>query len=200
MKRVGFLVFLGLLLLSLPAQAVTFQLDNITVNSSDPGLVIGGGLNYTPPVIFDLDCPECIPDSVFFDNLFYLYNTESALNLDDYATIPLTLTFNFSVPSAGGQAVSGESYGYFSLNPFGKRWAVDLDNPTLFSFTDGAFNYELLAFISPDEADFGWTETGYFDVTFKLKECAAVPIPGAVWLLGSGLFGMLGFRRFRNRG
>ncbi|MBI4773893.1 MAG: hypothetical protein HY788_06885 [Deltaproteobacteria bacterium] len=199
MKRVVVLVFLGLMALSLPAQAVTFQLDSLTVGSSDPGLVLGGGLNYTPPVSFDLDCPECSYDSVFFDNLFYLYNTESALNFDDWATIPLTLTFNFSVPSAGGQAVSGQSHGYFSLIPFGNRWAVDLDNPTLFSFTDGAFNYELRAFISPAEANFGWTETGYFDVTFKLKECEAVPIPGALWLLGSGLVGMLGFRRLRNK-
>ncbi|MBI4774240.1 MAG: hypothetical protein HY788_08690 [Deltaproteobacteria bacterium] len=199
MKRMCVLVFLGLLLLSLPAQAVTFQLDSLTVGSSDPGLVLGGGLT-SSPVTFDLYCPDCDEyDSVYFDNLFYLYNTESALNLDDYATIPLTLTFNFSVPSAGGQAVSGESYGYFSWNSFSKRWAVDLDNPTLFSFTDGAFNYELLAFISPDEANFGWEETGYFDVTFKLKECEAVPIPGALWLLGSGLLGLVGFRKKRSK-
>ncbi|MBI4774243.1 MAG: VPLPA-CTERM sorting domain-containing protein [Deltaproteobacteria bacterium] len=200
MKRVVVLAFLALLAMSLPAHAVTFQLDSLTVGSSDPGLVLGGGLNYRAPVNFNLDCPECGYDSVHFDDLFYLYNTESALNLeDDFAWIPLTLTFNFSLPSSAGQIVSGESVGYFSLNPFGRRWAVDLDNPTLFSFTDGAFNYELLAVISPGEANFGWTETGYFDVTFKLKECEAVPIPGALWLLGSGLAALVGFRRKKSQ-
>ncbi len=41
-------------------------------------------------------------------------------------------------------------------------------------------------------------ETGYlmgFDVAFDISEISQVPIPGAIWLLGSGLIVMVGIRR-----
>jgi hypothetical protein len=40
--------------------------------------------------------------------------------------------------------------------------------------------------------DFPGFKEGYFEVDFTVSE---VPIPGAVWLLGSGLIGIIGFRR-----
>ena len=55
----------------------------------------------------------------------------------------------------------------------------------------GVGNYfDFLVFIN-DEDDINGT-SGYFcDVSIS----SATPIPGAVWLLGSGLVGLVGFRR-----
>lgn len=196
MKRVGVFVFLGLLAVCLPAHAVTFQLDSMTVDSSDPGLVVEGGLNYSPAT-FDLNCPDgdCEYDHVLFEDLFYLKTNEDWVNPDDQVWTPFTLTFNFSLPSAGGQDVIGEVKGYF-----GYFWQVKFDNAYVFEFNDGANEYELLAFVNPEEVDGHLLCQGYnFDMKFKLKECEAVPIPAALWLLGSGLVGLLGSRRLRNR-
>jgi len=38
-----------------------------------------------------------------------------------------------------------------------------------------------------------------YQLTFS-SDVSAVPVPAAVWLLGSGLMGLLGFGRFRKRG
>lgn len=37
------------------------------------------------------------------------------------------------------------------------------------------------------------------DLDFGIRQIATTPIPGAVWLLGGGLAGLLGFRGFRRR-
>jgi len=205
MKRVGVLVFLGVLAMCLPAHAVTvtFQLDSMTVTSPDPdnGLELVGGLNYVPDP-FDLECPDgnC-GGHIYFENLFYLDTPETWVNPDDQNVTPFTLTFNFSLPSDGGQDVSGTVYGtnYFIAG----SWTVNFTNPYEFEFNAGGYEYTLMAYISPDSATTFipnlCCDPPSFSVEFKLKECEAVPIPGALWLLGSGLVGLVGSRRLRNR-
>jgi hypothetical protein len=83
--------------------------------------------------------------------------------------------------------LNGESLGSFSATGEGLNWyilGVDLNDG--FTFT---------GIINLTGTDFG-NEHSKIEIGFG----SAVPIPGAVWLLGSGLVGLLGFRkRFKFR-
>ena len=82
---------------------------------------------------------------------------------------------------------------------------IDLDNPLIVESVDedGRPVYED---IGPIDGEFNyiWFEGGYYEGDGDTHGNAnfidafganPVPIPGAVWLLGSGLLGLLGIRR-----
>lgn len=65
--------------------------------------------------------------------------------------------------------------------------------------TAGSIAWQLLAAnIKP--GDFDWSGVRIYTPVGKQEFIAAVPIPSAVWLLGSGLLGLLAFRRRRLSG
>lgn len=59
--------------------------------------------------------------------------------------------------------------------------------------TDGSGEYPYTVFVCENL----WTDGLGATYTASLTECSAVPIPGAVWLLGSGLLGLVTIRRHR---
>lgn len=62
-------------------------------------------------------------------------------------------------------------------------------------------NFQLWAWDGTIPNDSGIWSTSFLDnkgtshISFYTAECSNVPIPGAVWLLGSGLLGLIGVRR-----
>ncbi len=125
-------------------------------------------------------------------------------------------TINFSIDysflSQALEATEGYAYGYV------RAWAqlrlynwdtgtYDLIGPpvievsqyniTADDFTLAApFNDDLSLSYDAKAGDYLLFETGV-DARSAVQK-AVVPIPGAVWLLGSGLLGLVGIRRFRN--
>ena len=51
---------------------------------------------------------------------------------------------------------------------------------------------------NPGRRTFGGGDFGITQAKLELQGTAQAPIPGAAWLLGAGLLGLLGFKRIRN--
>jgi hypothetical protein len=74
-------------------------------------------------------------------------------------------------------------------SPLGNNLALD-GLPWVFNFTG------LTTAIDHIDIDFTGTKTGGIGLAFNnFSATSAVPIPGAIWLLGSGLLGLVGIRR-----
>ncbi len=76
-----------------------------------------------------------------------------------------------------------QSYYYWS----GTEYSPDPDHAWLYLFNYG---YQ----------DTIWKDFTYYALAVRPGQVSAVPIPGAVWLLGSGLIGLMGFRRNFSKG
>ena len=185
------------------AQAVQLKLDSydVTLNSSDPGLVVHWAPIAIPPVVNNLIVG--VPISFA---LFEIWTDESAVNKDDKNPKPIDVSFNFTEPGpAFGGSVDGTTEGKkCCFTGFFQGGSVEWDGPSYLSF--GPLGDGLLK-ISLSDEDFNWgkwwgTKPGerygaVVDVTLKLKrEASPVPEPGTVLLLGSGIMG-LGLWRWR---
>lgn len=83
---------------------------------------------------------------------------------------------------------AGETYwiGYYHENYLGSHFASGTDTTRLYYYVnDGTVD-------NPE-----WRDVQYGPSALMAKFYAPVPIPGAVWLLGSGLIGLIGVRRRR---
>jgi hypothetical protein len=105
---------------------------------------------------------------------------------------------------------NSNSIGYFKFNSGIKAFGIDVTTDAINTMTVGgdvSYSFGLLA---NTPQFFGVISTDYFaNVTFSASGGplvgfdslsfgeGVVPIPGAVWLLGSGLLGLGGWRRFR---
>ena len=85
-------------------------------------------------------------------------------------------------------------------------WEKDTTYNFIIDFYAGQFNISILEGVNELESwsivdstftsgDFGFFNSSQAGVTYGKLEVNAVPVPGAVWLFGSGLIGLLGFRR-----
>ena len=101
-----------------------------------------------------------------------------------YGGLNTATTYNAKAPLTAGSSVNMYLYGFHT----------DTVNGVLVQ--DGALNgYSFVTANTTYEGKFTLTNDGTHSYTSNL---APVPIPGAVWLLGSGLAGLAGIRRRKN--
>jgi hypothetical protein len=127
----------------------------------------------------------------------------SGLNYDSITSFKLTLTFSDTNKTFWG--VSTEDW---RVRPGGSDTLVDMNNvgsQTTQTFTitssfdtfQGMVTNKNFYFWLADEA-FGANDFKLYSATLEIigtQSAAAVPIPAAGWLLGTGIVGLVGFRR-----
>jgi len=176
---------LSLLLMSLPAYAQSewryFSGDITEVNGAysnpwgiDLNTNISGSANFTPDIYY-------APDPYYVDDV---NGDGGSLEVIIYGSIN-TLTFG----SNDTDREFGKPFLYLE-DPTNNLLAIDLDE-YFGSGSDYFFTPEIGGTATYDfeiKDDVSWYVRGTFDFT-------PIPIPGAVWLLGSGLVGLMGLRR-----
>ena len=176
------------------ANATAFVGDySATVNNVDPGLVLGltdlpGGIS------FSLNNPG---DTATRD-LFVLWTDEGSLQADDLVPKPISVAFSFTLPTAFGGAVGGDTYGEKVFYGLFQHGHVAWDGPQILNFGNGG---QLK--VSLNDTDFnggflglgktGATITGSFDLVSN-----AVPEP-ATWAMMITGFGLAGAAVRRRR-
>ena len=105
----------------------------------------------------------------------------------------LTITANANYGPLGG-SFNGAVFGDLDFLPPPGAQLIGL---TLLSSTFTGFDSSMMGVISPDSfwVDFHGITVGQGQSATIGFETAAVPVPGALWLLGSGLLGLAGLRR-----
>jgi len=182
------------------ANATTFTLDNfdVTLNSSDPGLVVNYSRIQTKPFSFDLN----VTDSITFD-LFTIWTNETFVNPDDKVNKPINVSMIFtSPPPPFGGSIDGKTFGvsgwlFFINYQYGK---VEWDGPQILYFGNNHTG-ELIISLSDEIFNYGlyglsegpcWGANVEATITYAK---AVVPEPGILILLGISMMSLVGLRR-----
>tara|TARA_R110000782_G_scaffold167129_4_gene259124 strand:+ start:10506 stop:11150 length:645 start_codon:yes stop_codon:yes gene_type:complete len=143
---------------------------------------------------------------VFSANILTVGTPEGAVDLDDFASLPISVTFGFTSPTGTSpNMLTGTSTGFYNLNPFsscfvlggnGGCGSVVWGAPTVFSFgTTGQFSLNL------SDVSFNTPGSAIVKGKFKLLALDTPPIPEpstwAMLLLGFGATGYAMRRRQR---
>ncbi|WP_008314374.1 PEP-CTERM sorting domain-containing protein [Leptolyngbya sp. PCC 6406] len=180
----------AVLVMGTVAEATTFKLDsyNVNLNDQDPGLVLDWAPILGTPATADLEVGESTSTK-----LFTLWTDETAVNLDDLASKPISVDFTFSLPKVFGGTVGGETKGFRSLFGVIQGGQVIWDGPSVFAFGNGGLLEVTLSDTIFNKGLFGLNEGekhgAKIHATFKLvSDHVDVPEPTA--LLGLGLLGL----------
>ncbi len=109
---------------------------------------------------------------------------------DFFETIQIFSGDNNPLTDVISNAWDDESNSFYSVVSAGNL--VTITFPDLTAHLGGDPTYAKLTFTSDYGSHSGWNTPEYLYTTL---ETTPVPIPGAVWLLGSGLLGLAGIRR-----
>ena len=203
MKKIVLVFVAGLLLMwGATAQATTLFVDDF-----ESGLDGWTGKNDGP------HHGVILPTDPSADNYLAFSVTNSAGDIFTTSTSfasttgTYTLAFDYMGLQGGGGGFIGYSYGYPDSHTWlaGSYYTPGYTDVVLTD--DGEWHHYEITFAASDYIhimleDFSATSGGrpldaFFDNVTLTTDGAAVPLPGAVWLLGSGLMGLLGLRRRR---
>ncbi len=134
----------------------------------------------------------------FYDTTVGQYANGSLMQTVDRTTSPAKTNY-LGAPDIGDYYYAGNEFSSYRRSIGWHLFELDIDNGTK-NYIDGdlvLFNTELnqFDFVSLYTQGMSWqpNATYYFD-DFQVN-ASSVPIPAAVWLLGSGLLGLIGIRR-----
>ena len=130
----------------------------------------------------------------------------TATEKSDYATIPNTL--ELSDASITFSTVSSTNFDIGALGIFIREsgtvsplWREDVVNPLNFvnnlPFAVGEIEVGLATGMSPFDRNELASFTGDWTLNLTPTEVSPIPIPGAVWLFGTALIGLVGFSKRR---
>ena len=196
MKKVFGLLFVGLLILVMAGPAAasyTFEFGSGSTFTgaalSDPGLAMSATVNDLDGYTFTLN-----DGGSWTGEFATIGTTEHVINPDDIIAREITAWVDFDDPDLTA-AIGGSSVGFqgWFIATF-SGWEITWYDPVDLNFGAGT--------ISLDLADLTYWNIGgdpsgckKLDLTVTYHEASQVPVPAAVWLLGSGLVGLAGLRR-----